>query len=282
MRRRFLIAVAPVCVAVVALSTHRDEPRIEGTAFGLTSRHAPGRVSLRARPRTVREWSAGDPFAGSPRRVADGDRLSAVADFRTDGTRVRSGTDEHAETRRLLRTEGRGTYIDEMLARRDSSLARWPDRRDDPLRVWVQHSVRLAGWQFAFVARVRDAFVEWDSVGLPVPFTFVDDSAAADVHVTWRDHFEEPISGRTIWSRDEQWWIVGGNIELALHHQNGDPLDPEAIRALALHEVGHLLGLDHTADPHNIMCARVTVRDLSEEDRATARLLYSLPAGAIR
>ena len=113
-------------------------------------------------------------------------------------------------------------------------------------------------------------------------FTFVDDSSDAEVHVTWIDRFTEPISGRTRWSRDDSWAITEANITLAVHHSSGDQLDDDAMRAMALHEIGHLLGLDHTTDSLSIMAPRVRVRELSEADRATARLLYALPAGSVR
>jgi predicted Zn-dependent protease len=67
-----------------------------------------------------------------------------------------------------------------------------------------------------------------------------------------------------------------------VHHSNGGPLDEDAVGAIALHEVGHLLGLDHTTDSLAIMAPRVRVRRLAEADRATARLLYALPARSFR
>jgi predicted Zn-dependent protease len=124
--------------------------------------------------------------------------------------------------------------------------------------------------------------VTWQNTGVAVAFVFTRDSANADVHVTWRDHFDEQISGKTMWARDENWWIVDANISIALHHNRGEALDASAVRAIALHEVGHLLGLDHSNDTTNIMTARVRVRDLSNADRATMRLLYTLPPGSVK
>jgi hypothetical protein len=132
------------------------------------------------------------------------------------------------------------------------------------------------------VRHVHEAFRAWEALDIPVRFTFVADSAAADVHVGWVERFREPISGKTVWARNDSWWIVGGDITIALRHSRGTPLDASAVRAIALHEVGHLLGLDHTADSTNIMAPRVRVRELSAADRATMRLLYELPAGRVR
>ena len=187
-----------------------------------------------------------------------------------------------AAVRSRLATRAAGTYIGEMLAAQDSSLARWPSRADAPLRVWVQTAPALASWHPAYAERVRTAFREWESLGIPVRFDFATDSAGADVHVTWVERFAEPISGKTVWARNDAWWIVDGSITIALRHSGGGTLDGPAIKAIALHEAGHLLGLDHTADPSNIMAPRVRVRELSAADRATMRLLYELPAGRVR
>jgi predicted Zn-dependent protease len=184
--------------------------------------------------------------------------------------------------RRTLRERATGTYIDEMLAERDSSLARWPERRRNPIRVWIAGSSSLPDWTPSYVDAVRNAFLSWDAVGLPARFVFVSDSASAEVTVGWTDRFTQPISGRTRWARDEAWWITDANITLAVHHHQGETLAGDAMHAMALHEIGHLLGLDHTGDVGAVMAPRVRVRELSDADRATARLLYSLPPGAVR
>jgi hypothetical protein len=215
-------------------------------------------------PRTLTSVASGGTLAGPLSR-----RASANAALR-------------AGVRRRLAERGAGTYIGEMLAARDSALARWPDRRGVPLTVWIQPDVALPDWDDAYRTEVRDAFLEWSALQLPVRFTFLADSARADVHVTFIDRFAEPISGRTRWARDDDWWITDADIVLAAHHRSGIPLDAGAMRAMALHEVGHLLGLDHTDDVTSIMAPKVRVRSLSSTDRATVRLLYALPPGGVR
>ena len=187
-----------------------------------------------------------------------------------------------AAVRRQLTERGAGTYIGEMVVERDSALARWHDLKGVPLKVWIQPESEIDEWRPSFTTEVRDAFLAWDGVKLPVRFAFVADSARADVHVTFVHHFDEPISGRTKWARDDDWWIIDADIVLAVHHTSGRTLDDDAMRAMALHEIGHLLGLDHTEDLTSIMAPRVRVRELSLADHATARLLYTLPPGGVR
>lgn len=193
-----------------------------------------------------------------------------------------SATVSVAETRRRLAESASGTYVHDVLLAHDSSLTRWPDRRGMPLRVWIESSPHLTHWNPDNVALVREAFISWTEAGVPLNFTFVLDSVGADVRVTWIDRFNKQISGKTLWTHDERWWIVNADILLALHHLSGETLDAASIRAISLHEVGHLVGLDHTADSTSIMSPHVRTRDLSPSDGATVRLVYSLPPGSVR
>lgn len=186
-----------------------------------------------------------------------------------------------AEIQRRLADGESGTYIREILLQRGDNNARWADRQMEPLRVWIQPRSELPDFHPSYPVRAREAFGRWARAGVPVAFTFVVDSARSDIPVVWVDKFDMPISGRTRWTRDQHWWIVGSSIEVALHHQSGTPLEPEAIYVIALHEVGHVLGLDHTQDERSIMAARVRVRDLSMADEHTAQLVYSIPPGSV-
>lgn len=231
-------------------------------------------------------------------RATDDETAVAADTVRGRHTNIASGTvaralaivvpglgepnDDRAATRRKVKDAEATTYISDILHERDSSLARWADRNGIPLTVWIQPTSKVANFKPVYAQRVREAFEEWDALNLPIRFEFVDDSASAEVHVDWVDRFRTPISGRTRWARDEDWVITDANITIAMHHHQGEMLDPESTRAMALHEIGHLLGLDHTRDSLSIMAPKVRIRSLSAADRATVRLLYALPPGPIR
>jgi len=222
------------------------------------------------------------PFAGAGKSHGHTSVASGGLVERPFTPRAAEREREKEEVRRRLTEGSNGTYIAEMLAERDSALARWPDRHGRPLTVWIQPTSAIPDWRDAYTEGVRRAVRAWDSLELPVTFAFASDSAEADVHISFIDHFDEPISGRTKWARDDDWWITNADIVLAVHHRTGGALDDDAMHAMALHELGHLLGLDHTEDPTSIMAPRVRVRELSAADRATVRLLYTLPPGGVR
>lgn len=220
------------------------------------------------------------PLAADPGTTTEGSVSSSDAGILGDafgGRRPRA-----REVRRRLREHERDTYIGEILRSRDSALARWPERVDRPIRVWIQPTSAVEDWSPTFLHMAELGFSDWMTTGIPVRFAFTVDSADADVHLAWIDHFEEPISGKTRWARDDDYWITDGDIQIAVHHNHGVVLDSLAVKAITLHEVGHLLGLDHSTEVTNIMTPRVRVRELSPADRSTMQLLYSLPPGPVR
>jgi hypothetical protein len=180
-----------------------------------------------------------------------------------------------------LEMRAEGSYLHELLDSRDGWNYRWPDRRLEAMRVWIQPSA-LAGYREPYARAVEQAFHAWAEIGLPFIFTIVRDSARAEVHVTWVDRFDGRMTGRTNWRHDRHGWILGGSIEMALHLPDGRAVTLDGVRAVALHEVGHLLGLDHPNDSTSVMSAQVFVTQMSEADRRTARLVYDLPPGRIR
>lgn len=223
----------------------------------------------------ARNASADSAFADSVLRAAEdiGASVTEVASVEPAPLR------DPDAIRNALRAYAGETYIGELFAARDSMNYRWPDRT--PLRVWIQQSA-LAGATGHHRTIVRDAFDPWIATGIPVAFDFTDDSSRARILVTWVDRYESRTTGRTRWVHDQHGWITGAGIELALAQPDGRPVDGASMQAIARHEIGHLLGLDHTADDSNIMSANVRVSELSEADRNTVRLVYKLPPGSVR
>ena len=186
------------------------------------------------------------------------------------------------EIRRHLVQGAPGTYIGDILALQDSQLVRWPD--GTVLRVWIAPAVTdVTDWTPAYVDTVRSAFDAWSAASPPVRIEFTTDSAAATVHVRWIDHFEKAGTiGQTQQTWDQYRWLVAGEITIAMHTESGYTLDAKWVRATALHEIGHLLGLNHSASDADIMAASAHAPDLTRADLATMRLLYVLPPGAAR
>jgi hypothetical protein len=259
-------------------------------AWALAVRPA-GRVAHGAVGHTAGGAVTRSASLSAPADIEDAGALASAEALVSGQGELASRERAHVESRgawgnpeafRRLHEGAPGTYIGDILADHDSALARWHDRRARPLVVWVQPEPAVWDFDPGYVTEVRSAFREWEATRIPVRFAFTGDSARADVHVTWTERFNEPISGKTIWSRDDEWWIVDADIVLAVHHASGELLDASAVHAIALHEVGHLIGLDHTSDVSTIMTPRVRVRALTEADRATAQLLYTLPPGPVR
>jgi hypothetical protein len=169
-----------------------------------------------------------------------------------------------------------GTYIGTFLRQRDSSLSRWPDRVAEPIKVWIEPTS-----QRGFGEIVQAAFGDWAGSGLPIRFVFVDAAGDAEIRVRWADRLTKR-TGNTIWRADDHGWLEGGDIMLARHLSGGLALDGRSLQAIALHEIGHVIGMAHSDDPHDVMAPLVRVSSLSQADRATARLLYAVPAGHLR
>jgi hypothetical protein len=175
----------------------------------------------------------------------------------------------------------RGTYFGQLITDRDSVLERWPDRIGRPIRVWISTPDSIDGWKIEYRESVTAAFQEWSATGIPVRFDFVDDSASAEVRVFWAESLDGHTAGMTFWQSDSRRWMRSARITIAMRASDGGRQNARGIGSIALHEVGHLLGLSHSPHSRDIMAPWVTAKELSPGDRATVRLLYALPAGRI-
>src|SRR3989441_12213824 len=187
-----------------------------------------------------------------------------------------------SEIRRRIRASAHIAYLNEIIAANpDSVLHRWDGRVSTPVRVSFMPTT-VANFQPAFLDAARSAFQRWQEAGVPVRFNLDADSSVAEVRVQWRIQFEGERSGQTDLQWDDDGHLTGGVVTLATFDAKGQPFSPDDVRVLPLHEIGHLIGLDHSPDPGDIMYAQPKVRDLSPRDIRTASLLYDLAPGALR
>ena len=187
-----------------------------------------------------------------------------------------------AEARRRIRASAGSTYLNEMLAASgDSMLRRWDDRASAPVRVWFAPTF-AANFQPSFIEAIRRAFGLWSAAGVPVAFDLSADSSAAEVVFRWKPQFEIERSGQTDLHWDQDGHIQSAVVTLATFDPKGRAMDVDDIRVVAEHEIGHVLGLDHSPDSTDLMFPTAKVRELSDRDVRTMLLLYQLSPGSIR
>ncbi len=221
--------------------------------------------------------------AGLTRRSSQPNpETSGLAEPATQPARPPLESMEAARVRVRSRIAESDTYLGYSLAEGDSILKHWRERTVRPLTVHFLPGA-IPGLEPALEKAARDAFVRWERVGaIPVVFEFVRDSADAEVLVRWIRAFTIRRSGQADVTWDRDGWLVRGTLTLATHNNDGWAITPEVAYTVALHEIGHLLGLGHSDDPEDLMYPSTSVHDLTGRDRRTARLLYALPPGPVR
>jgi predicted Zn-dependent protease len=118
----------------------------------------------------------------------------------------------------------------------------------------------------------------WGSIlGFPLEFRPVLDVTEADIEFRWITRFSTAQAGLTDRQLDDSGFIERVTVTLADTHSDGMQMSDEFIRLVALHEIGHVVGLPHSENPADVMHPGNRNLKLSHRDIRSVRILYGLP-----
>lgn len=161
-----------------------------------------------------------------------------------------------------------------------------------PIKVFVATAPGANGAQL--VAEAKNAFNTWtQATGNKIRFEFVPTSNA-DMVVTWVtsqagftnqkeageasvDYHTQGKDKKTLKNPGD---ITRARIRLMVHAINNKEWQPGELRLVALHEIGHSLGLfGHSTNRNDIMYSENGARELSQRDINTVNMLYASVSG---
>ena len=279
-----LLGVIAVFIVVQAISVRESQPS-PPEAPRSEQATAPARPAS-ARVTTVPDSGATidsaltDTLASSD-STADNDDVDVVQVSSTEPPPQR----DLATVQMLVRDGSPGTYLLDMLAEQSDLIVRWPDRRAEAIRVWIERNPNIADWNSEYAVVAERAIEEWQRAGFPLRFLILRDSANTEIKIRWVAQFPEEIGpklGMTRKLRDQHGWIHAAELTVATHDARGRKLPAETVAGTARHEIGHALGLGHSPAPTDVMFPESRTTAISATDRATLRLLYILPPGSVK
>jgi hypothetical protein len=167
-------------------------------------------------------------------------------------------------------------------------IIRWNDQTKY-IMVYIADGSYLPGWNPENPQRVKAAFQEWEQAMAPrFHFIYMPDERGADVKVLWAARIAHDEIGEASGINETATWgkfVSKNDIKLALLNPSGVVHPPTVIQSVALHEIGHMLGLKAHSNlasdimyPSSSLSAWTEVQHLSQRDVNTLRRVYESKA----
>jgi hypothetical protein len=169
------------------------------------------------------------------------------------------------------------TYLEGSGIAPTGAIARWPLPISGSRVLTVHFSPPPEG-RPNYWSEARRALLQWERIpGFPLNFQIVPDADVADIEFGWISRFPTEQAGSTRRQLDESGYIQRVTVTLADEHSDGMQMSDEFMRLVAIHEVGHIVGLPHSENPADVMHPGNRNLELSLRDIRSARILYDLP-----